>query len=229
MSGGDPRAADEWRAAFERVSRTAREAHETSPDLLERRVPACPGWTARELLAHMIGVGHDTLSGDVVDDHNEGWTQGQVDARAGRTTPELLEEWAGFAPDLHAYVRDTDPRPLGDTIIHEQDLRGALESPGARDTEGLASVRATMADQLGERLDGRGPVRLEATDDDWTWQSGDGDPAVVLRAPAYDLTRGLTSRRTVDQLRSWTTAGDVDPYLDDFAGLGPLPEQELPE
>lgn len=229
MSGGDPRAAEEWLAAYQRVARTAREAHEADPEQLEQRVPACPGWTARELLSHMIGVGHDTLAGEVADDHNEDWTQAQVDARAERTTSQLLTEWEGFAPDLHAYVRDTDPRPLGDVIIHEQDLRGALRAPGARSTTGLAMVREQMADQLGERLDGRGPVRLEATDDDWTWQSADGDPALVLRAPAYELARGLTSRRTADQLRGWATHGDVDTYLDDFAGLGPLPEQELPE
>lgn len=31
------------------------------------------------------------------------------------------------------------------------------------------------------------------------------------------------------QLRAWTEAGDVTPYLDAFAGLGDLPEEPLPE
>jgi hypothetical protein len=37
------------------------------------------------------------------------------------------------------------------------------------------------------------------------------------------------TRRTEDQLRQWSTAGAIDPYLPAFAGLGPLPEQPLPE
>ena len=46
---------------------------------------------------------------------------------------------------------------------------------------------------------------------------------------ALDLARALTSRRTADQLRSWTRRGDVAPYLDAFARLGPLPTAPLPE
>ncbi|WP_447646233.1 hypothetical protein [Nocardioides zeae] len=51
----------------------------------------------------------------------------------------------------------------------------------------------------------------------------------MLRAPGYDLARALTARRTAEQLRSYVTAGDVTPFLDDFAGLGPLPTEALPE
>jgi hypothetical protein len=30
-------------------------------------------------------------------------------------------------------------------------------------------------------------------------------------------------------LRSWTVRGDVEPYLDAFATLGPLPDRDLTE
>lgn len=52
---------------------------------------------------------------------------------------------------------------------------------------------------------------------------------MVIEAPAFDLTRALMSRRTAQQLRGWTTTGDVSSCLDAFAGLGALPEQPLPE
>lgn len=225
---GNAVAAQEWRWAYERVSTLVAETEETDPKALERTVPACPGWTARELVAHMIGVDRDVLADDVADDMGEEWTQKHVDERSGRSTRDLLDEWNGLADDLETLVREQDDAPLGDVIIHEQDLRSALGTPGARDNGGLAAVRDQMADQLGERLDGRGPVRLEAADTGWTWQSAEGEPALVLRAPEFDLARALTTRRTADQLRSWAT-GDVEAFLDDFAGLGPLPEQELPE
>jgi hypothetical protein len=55
------------------------------------------------------------------------------------------------------------------------------------------------------------------------------DAAVVLRAPTFDLTRALVTRRSAAQLKSWTVRGDVGPYLDAFAMLGPLPSTDLAE
>ena len=52
---------------------------------------------------------------------------------------------------------------------------------------------------------------------------------MVLRAPTFDLTRALVTRRSAAQLRSWTVRGDVTPYLDAFAMLGPLPSTDLTE
>ena len=50
---------------------------------------------------------------------------------------------------------------------------------------------------------------------------------VVLRASDFDLARALVTRRSANQLRSWTVRGDVTPYLDAFAMLGPLPSADL--
>jgi len=226
---GDADAAREWREAYERVSGLVATTQLRDPGALEQAVPATPDWRARDLVAHMIGVGSDTLGDAVDEEHGEDWTQRHVEARRDRTVPELLEEWSDLAPRLEEHVATTDPGPLGDIVIHEQDLRGALGTPGGRASGGLAMVREQMADAFAEGLEERGPVRLEATDGDWTWQSADGDPAVVLRAPGFDLARAVTSRRTEEQLRSYVAAGDLGPFLDDFAGLGPLPTQTLPE
>jgi len=49
----------------------------------ERRVPACPDWTVRDLFSHMVGLGVDVLAGDEPNDHNATWTQRQVDERRG--------------------------------------------------------------------------------------------------------------------------------------------------
>ena len=44
-----------------------------------------------------------------------------------------------------------------------------------------------------------------------------------------DLARALVTRRSAAQLRAWTVRGDVAPYLDAFAMLGPLPAADLTE
>jgi len=54
-------------------------------------------------------------------------------------------------------------------------------------------------------------------------------PEVVVEAPDFDLARALLARRSEAQLRRWTTRGDVGPYLQAFAALGPLPAAELSE
>lgn len=221
---GDPASAREWRAVVRRVSGLVAEV---GVQALAVTVPACPDWSARELLSHMVGLGADVLRGDEPEDHHAAWTGAQVDARAGASGADLVAEWEGLADDLERYIAEQAARPLLDAVIHEQDLRGALARPGARDTDGIGIARGRLVGRFGDLVTGRPPIVLEAPD--WAWRSADGEPGVVLRAAGFELFRALTSRRTADQLRSWVVAGDVTPYLDGFARLGPLPQQPLPE
>ncbi len=222
---GDPMNATQtaWHDGYERVRALALAAGE---DGMGVRVPATPAWTARDLLSHMIGLGHDVLAGDEPDDHNEEWTRAQVEARRDRSVADLLAEWAADHDGIVAYLAD-EPRPLGDLVIHEQDLRGALGAPGARDSDGVAAIRESMAGRLAENVSDSRPLRLES--DSWVWQSHEGETGAVLRASGFDVFRALTSRRTAGELRSWVVDGDVEPYLDAFAVLGPLPEESLGE
>ncbi len=223
-SAADPVAA--WRDAFDRVCGLVERLGDAE---LEVTVPACPDWTARQLLAHMVGLGVDVLAGDEPDDHNSTWTQRQVDARRDRSASDLLDEWRGVADDLVTWMRAHGSRPLNDVVIHEQDLRGAVGTPGGRDSAGLRIVRDRMAARFASRLGALPPIALVS--EGWTWCS-DGEvagAAVVVEADGFDLARALTSRRTADQVRAWVRSGDVAPYLDAFAGLGPLPSVPLPE
>jgi len=193
----------------------------------ERRVPACPDWSVRELLSHMVGLGVDVLAGDEPDDHNATWTQRQVDERRGRDLPTLIEEWQGVTEPMQAYMKERGTRPLGDVVIHEQDLRGALGVSGAQDTGGLAVIRDRMLRRFAPRVAGLPPIALMG--DDWRWTSADGDPAVVVGAPDFELARALMARRSAAQIRAWTVSGDVEPYLPAFATLGTLPDRDLRE
>ena len=177
----------------------------------------------------MVGLGADVLAGDEPDDHNSTWTQRQVETRRDRSAADLLAEWRDLADPLTVWMQEHGSRPLNDVVIHEQDLRGAVGAPGGRDSDGLRIVRDRMAGRFARALGDLPPVALVSPD--WTWCS-EGEPAdaaVSVEAGAFDLTRALTSRRTAEQLRSWTRRGDVAPYLDAFATLGPLPTAPLPE
>ncbi|WP_375485049.1 maleylpyruvate isomerase family mycothiol-dependent enzyme [uncultured Jatrophihabitans sp.] len=213
---------EEWSAARQRVCALVANIDDASA---AARVPATPDWSVHDLLAHMIGLDADVLAGDEPDDHNAGWTQRQVDERRDRSVAELVAEWTELAPRLEQWMRDNNPRPLGDAIIHEQDLRGALGVPGAQDTAGLQAIRDRMVGRFADGVAGALTLQGER----WSWRSdADGAPTVVT-ASDFDLARALMARRSADQLRSWTTAGDIGPYLKAFATLGALPDADLHE
>jgi uncharacterized protein (TIGR03083 family) len=195
-----------------------------------RKVPACPDWTVRDLLSHMVGLGADVVAGDEPDDHNADWTSRQVETRRDRDVAALVAEWQAVAEPLRAWMRANTTRPLNDVVIHEQDLRGALKMPGAQDTPALAAQRERYTGRIAPRFADLPPIALVG-DDGWAWVSRGSvdDAAVVLQAPTFDLTRALATRRSAAQLRSWTVRGDVGPYLDAFAMLGPLPTTDLTE
>ncbi|MDD7969078.1 maleylpyruvate isomerase family mycothiol-dependent enzyme [Actinomycetospora lemnae] len=215
----------EWSRAQQRVVALVADL---DPERAATIVPACPDWTVRDLLSHMVGLGADVLAGDEPDDHDEEWTARQVDARRGRDVAALVAEWEVVAGPLQTWMAEHGTRPLGDVTIHEQDLRGALGEPGGRDTPAIAALRDRFVGRFAARLDpGLPPIALVG--EQWSWCSA-GEPAeaaVEVRASDFDLARALVTRRSAAQLRSWTTRGDVEPYLEAFALLGPLPEQDL--
>jgi hypothetical protein len=168
------------------------------------------------------------VAGDEPDDHNAGWTARQVARRRDRDVGALVEEWRSVAGPLRDGMAAHGTRPLFDVTIHEQDLRGGLGVPGAQDTPAMAAVRDRYVARLADRLRGRPPLSLLG--ERWRWDSAPGtEPAVVVQAPDFELTRALLARRSAHQLRSWTVRGDVEPYLDAFTALGPLPETDLSE
>ena len=160
---------------------------------------------------------------------NAGWTALQVEKRRDRTVAELVGEWTEVAQPLREWMRANNTRPLGDVIIHEQDLRGALHVPGAQDTPGLRAIRDKFVPRFAARVSDLPPIALIG--DDWSWCSSGSaeDAAVVVRAGDFDLSRTLLTRRSAAQLRAWTVRGDITPYLDGFALLGSLPEADLTE
>ena len=217
----------EWSAAYERVSALLADLDQQQAETL---VPACPAWTVRQLIAHMVGLDVDVVRGDEPDDHNSEWTQRQVDSRASASVADLLVEWAQVAGPLRDWMHANNTRPLGDAVIHEQDLRGALGVPGAQDNEGLRALRDRMVGRFAAGLTKDLPP-IALVGDEWRWCSSGAaeDAEVVLRARDFDLTRAVMSRRSEAQLRAWVERGDIGPFLPAFAVLGPLPEGELVE
>jgi uncharacterized protein (TIGR03083 family) len=217
---------DEWTQAQGRVIELVADL---PPEHAQLFVPACPDWTVRDLFSHMVGLGVDVVAGDEPDDHDSEWTASHVRQRHGHNIPTLVAEWLSVTAPLQEWMLTHGTRPLGDVIIHEQDLRGALGVPGAQDSGGVRAIRDRFLLRFGDRLGDLPPIALVG--DAWQWVSnGVPDEAeVVVRAPDFDLARALVTRRSERQLRGWTEKGDIEPYLGAFALLGPLPSADLAE
>ena len=216
----------EWGRAQQRVIELV---VDLPPDRAATTVPACPDWSIRDLLSHMVGLGVDVVAGDEPDDHNEAWTARQVEARRDRDVAALVAEWREVADPLRGWMRANTTRPLNDVIIHEQDLRGALGVPGGQDTDGLHAIRDRFIGRLAPRVADLPPIALVGERWSWVSQGPVDDAAVIVRAPDFDLARALVTRRSAAQLRAWTARGDVTPYLEAFAMLGSLPSTDLTE
>ena len=64
-------ASSAYRGGRERISEIA---SDTPDEALSRTVPACPDWTVRDLLAHMVGVAEDFAAGNFENAGSDEWT-----------------------------------------------------------------------------------------------------------------------------------------------------------
>lgn len=205
------------------------------PEGRTKPVPGCPEWSVRDVIAHVTGVCADVLAGRMDGVTTEPWTAAQVTTRKDTPLPEILAEWAEVAPQVEAmaphFPSRVDEQWVLDLTTHEQDIRGALGAPGARDAAGLlvgVDFAATVA--LAASIQGRGLPALRVIAGDKDWVLGDGEPAARVEGSPFELLRSMTGRRSAAQIRGLQWDGDVDAFLPAFE-FGPftLPQADLVE
>jgi uncharacterized protein (TIGR03083 family) len=221
-----------------------------SDDRLSTLISACPAWTARELAAHMTGVAADAITArfPVVNPHGpwgerrpiiDAFTAGHVTTRRHMTIDEVLAEWADHVPVLARMLRGEIAFPAGsipvidwmvvcDIAVHNQDLRGALDMPGDRDSAAVAlSLRRYVAG-VSQRIARAGMPALRLGTQHGEYVAGRGTPSCTVTASQWELFRALCSRRSASQIRSLRWDGDAEIYLPLLPAYG-LPDDDLIE
>jgi uncharacterized protein (TIGR03083 family) len=180
-------------------------------------VPACPGWEVADVVAHLAAIVEDALAGRLTGPPSEAETAVQVARYKGRPMSRTLAGWTAGAPRFEEVITAFDiPPAVIDVASHEQDIRGALGLPGARDNEAIRQ----MAGWLLERL--RTPVPVCVTVEDAEFRAGpDGDPVLGLRTTRFDAFRWRMGRRSRGQLAALDWSGDPAPVLDHLVVFGP--------
>lgn len=222
-------------------------------------VPACPNWTVRDVAAHLAGTCADILGGNLDGVATDEWTAAQVDARRGRSLTDLLDEWNEAAAHVERFADAFPGRAaqqwIADQTTHEHDIRGALELPGGRDSDGVATgLEFFVSGGLAASFSGLGlgPVRVEADDNAWlvgaaepaggidelltaAIAGGDlpeasGEPVATVRSSRFELFRALSGRRSRAQIAAFEWSCDPEPYVGAFQ-YGPftLRSEELVE
>lgn len=183
-----------YAAARERITTLVADADDSLP------VPATPGWTVHDVVAHLYGVVEDGMAGNMEGAPGDEWTAAQV--RRGATIPvgELLASWAAQAPAFEGFLSSPAGAAVGaavfDVHTHEADLRHALGLP--------LDVPAAFLDwAVPQFVDGFHRA-VEAA----------GLPRVDVVGSAVEVFRSRLGRRTEAEVAAVLDTDDAQPYLD---------------
>jgi uncharacterized protein (TIGR03083 family) len=205
--------AQTYGALRSRVSDLVRGADE---ERLERHVPAAPEWRVRDVVAHLSGITADINAGNLDGVATDAWTARQVDARRDWSIEQLLEEWDTEGAKVEAAMASLPEVAVGqmtmDAATHEQDIRGGLERPGARDCDAIVTgvdwgvqILAGVADPADATL----LIETEAG----TATVGAGTLQVGVHVDRFELFRTMTGRRSLEQIRSFQWEREPAPEL----------------
>jgi len=198
------------------------------PGEAERAVPGTPGWTVRDVVAHLAGVAADVTAGRIDGAGTPPWTARQIAERAGVPIAEIAREWRRLGPSVDPVVAAA-PRIAFDALVHEQDVRCALGLTGPGDHDAADAAVQIVIDGLGRRLERTGGPALRLVAGETEWIIGPGRPAASVRLPFGELFRVLFGRRSAAQVRAYSWDGDPTPYLPLLSVFGPLPEADVVE
>jgi uncharacterized protein (TIGR03083 family) len=179
-------------------------------------VPACPGWSVGDVLAHLVGLCEDWVEGRFDGYASEEWTAAHLERHRGESCASLLERWRAtmraFAAVGDSPLGATPARwAFGDAVVHEADLRGATTSgrvPVVAVELGLPGALARWQQVL--RQAGLGRVRVVLPDGR---ELGTGAPDIAVAVDQYEVFRGLAGRRSIAQVAKWSWSEDAGPYL----------------
>jgi uncharacterized protein (TIGR03083 family) len=218
-----------YRQGRQRVLELAADLDEGDATIVVR---ACPQWTVKDVYAHIAGVPADILAGRIEGVATDEWTARQVAERADRSLGEICAELAELGPRLEALIEAIgdamDMRLFIDQWTHEQDVRGALGRPGARDIPVVGWAVKTMLGGFGRGWDERGLPTVLVIGSTGEWLLGEGVPMLTLRADDFDIARALIGRRSRDEYLRLGWDGDPSAVIDHLHAF-PLADADLAE
>jgi hypothetical protein len=183
-------------------------------------VPATPGWTVHDVIAHLAGVAQDLASGrQPTGGPTDEWTAGHVERGRGIPTADLLVDWQRSAAAVEELLAKAAIWPVVlDAAAHEQDIRGAVGDTGARDCPVVHIGAAVML----KGLQVPHPLVIETEQREVRVgpDGADVEPDRLVTSD-FEAFRWRLGRRSRQQLAAMRWSGDPEPYLDHLCVFGP--------
>ena len=215
-------AADHYEAAADRVAGLVGGLDAAQ---LAAPVAACPDWTVRDLVGHLVGVASDITSGNTAGAPSRAWTDAQVQSRAGRPLSAVLEEWQELVPVVRRFVGEAPPMVgailVNDVTNHEHDMLAALGRTGDRDGDTVRFAFERLVPRIGAKLTEAGTPALRIVAEGREYVAGEGEPAATVTGTPFEFIRAFTGRRCPDQLRALFTAGDPEVFVGSMSVFEP--------
>ena len=193
----------------------------------ERSVCACPGWRVRDVLAHLVGTPEDAIAGRLDGLPTPEQTDEQVERHRRDDPIDLLDQWLAMGPMVAAAVTASGLWPAAiDAVTHEQDLRAAVDRPGARDVPSVDVI----ADLLGRLVEAPVPVVFDLGDRQVESAVAEGTGAadpLVLHTTAFELLRLRLGRRSARQVAAMDWSASPDRVLTDLFVFGPAADDVI--
>lgn len=185
-------------------------------------VPACPEWTVRQLLGHLVGIAALAIG------RMSGWAP---TAAGGADVPNLLDEWAKLGPRVEELLAERGGRGgnlmIMDAFTHELDLRYALGAGCTNDHPAFAGAFEVLANGFSASVTAHNLPGVRLSAGGTQWLVGDSEPAATLTADRNALVRSLAGRRTARQITELGWDRDSHRWLPAFT-WGPFTPPAVP-
>lgn len=189
-------------------------------------VPACPKWTVRDLVAHLVG------SAALAIGRLSGWPATQPSSSSEMALPDLLSAWERLGAEVDLLLADRGDRAgtllVTDAFNHALDLRYAVgQTPPDDDHPAFAVAFDVLANGFSATVAAHGLPALRLSTGNTQWTVGDGEPVATVTAHRYDLIRAIAGRRAHTQITAMSWDRDSHRWLPAFT-WGPFTPPESP-
>lgn len=187
----------------------------------ELPVEACPGWTVRNTIAHLLGVLRDLSAGKIEDASTDSWSAGHITRAGDRSVSDLAAEWHVLANTNPGVFQSLGAVLVADLVTHEFDIKQAIGNSQGRDEQVVRSVALFYLNALDAvwREDGVPPLRILTETN--ALDIGGDNPETSVEMSWFEISRVVSGRRSLEQVKALAWSGDPDPWLDHLFVFGP--------
>ncbi|MEB3070649.1 maleylpyruvate isomerase N-terminal domain-containing protein [[Mycobacterium] vasticus] len=203
----------------------------STDDVVDTAVPTVPGTTVHDVLAHLVGVATRATKAPREARLDTVALPAAGGATRGGTAQDLLLAWQHAATAAAAHLA-TDPDLasllITDAVMSEHDLRTAIDTPGARDSDAIRVALDELSGRFSDRVARAGLPPLRVTVEQWGTIAGAGHAISCVVADRFEFVRAMSGRRSAGEIGRWNWGVDPGVYLPVISEVG-VPAEEIHE